>query len=667
MYFKKGAVCYKDILLILFVIIIFSISIKFSSNLDSPTTFASVDCNDLDEDGYLDENCDLETDLGCGIEEEIITSSYNEETIDIYGSYIVYKSDEPGNNDIYLYDGSTSLQISTNINANINPKIYGDYIVWQNFNTDNWDIVLYSISSLTEEYITEDLSHQVSPDISSSWIVWADERNGDWDIYGYDYSSETSLVTNTGDQASPKLAGDILVYTSDESGNSDIYYYDLSDTTSIPVQVTSSTSKENAPETDGTYIVWQTDEADNWDIHGYEISSGTTFIIADSEDNERLPHVDNGIVTWMDDSSGDYNIYYYDINKEYIAQLTDDPEDQITPKIYSNTIYWVDKRSGNKDIYSSIVDPTCAYISGDCDDDNETIYPSSEEFCSTDIDVDCDGTIETSCDEEETNTTTTEETCFVEGIDYNLWYEETWTEYINEANDGDYIYPLFFSDTTCPSSTVEFYIYSVETDGTDYYTGELFEVVEGIVEEYTTGVDFGWGEWIAYWPGEDTYYYFIAIMGDFGVIGDSVLICEAGVTCTSDLVDIIDAEDILTELLGGTTIEEEEEIIIEEEELDCESIWDCSDAEWSDCVEGLITRSLDDCITPDDDTESECWADEYLPDTEKECLEDTTNTEASSDEDLTDSTEEVPFFTWLNLLVMLGILTGYYYYKSLET
>ena len=124
-------------------------------------------------------------------------------------------------------------------------------------------------------------------------------------------------------------------------------------------------------------------------------------------------------------------------------------------------------------------------------------------------------------------------------------------------------------------------------------------------------------------------------------------------------------EEFIEEIIENTTSTEE---IIIEEELDCESLWDCSKAEWSDCSDGIKIRNLDDCTTPDADTESECWADEYLPDTEAECLEDTTNTEATNDNNLNEDTEEeVPFFTWLNLLVMLGILTGYYYYKSLET
>ena len=61
-----------------------------------------------------------------------------------------------------------------------------------------------------------------------------------------------------------------------------------------------------------------------------------------------------------------------------------------------------------------------------------------------------------------------------------------------------------------------------------------------------------------------------------------------------------------------------------------------------------------------------CYTSDYLPTTEKSCSSTTSNQAVeisdSVDEEITN--EEVPVFSWINLLLVIGILVGYYAFRK---
>ena len=226
-----------------------------------------------------------------------------------------------------------------------------------------------------------------------------------------------------------------------------------------------------------------------------------------------------------------------------------------------------------------------------------------------------------------------------------------------------------------------FYLYSTYTDdGITYYTNTLEETFEGFIENYADeGFDLGYTPWTATWPGEDTYYYFIAkTSGGQMVAGDTLLVCETD-TCEGTSITIADIDDYIT---TATTEEEDttdfdetyEEVeyectsdsdcndgsicsdyICTQEEIDCTSMWDCSSVDWTDCEDGYTTRDLESCIYPDYDLYPECWTSDYLPESEKTCL---------VEEEETTSEEDVPFFTTINLIMLILLISGYYYRRK---
>ena len=657
---KKKREVSSDILFIISVIIVVAfVSLIFPFN-ETITSYTVASCVDNDADGYYDDACTA-ADLGCD-ETAYVTGSSNQQSVDTNGNVLVYKDDVNENWDIFIYDISSgaTTQISSNSSADINPRVSSGNIIWQSLNGEQWVLNIYSLSQQKIKQFTSSsiTTHQVTPDISSSWVVWADERNGDFDIYGHDFSQGKALVTGTGDQANPRVAGDYVVYTSDEGGSSDVYLYQLS--TEEITQLSSSSAKENAPDTDGKYVVWQTDESGNVDLYGYEIATGETIVVSDATGDQRHPAIDGGLVAWMDDRSGSFDIYVYDFTNSETTQLTDGSGNEILPAVSSGDVYWIGDNSGNGDLYGASFSSSCALI-GDCADDDETVYPGASDVCDDGLDNDCNLEIDDGCGEETTNVTTTTEnataSCLQEGTAYNYWVDSVSYALINSVGDGDSPYMLGYGDGTCSTTSIMFYVYSVTYDGMAYYTGELVDTVSGTLDNYPEeGLDEGYALWTATWSGEDTYYYFISVVGTSAEASDTLMVCEDAASCSGISVTVADAADYVLLYTGEATGTEEN---VPE---DCE--WDCSNVEWSNCEDGLSTKDLEECqVIPEDET---CWIEENLPESEKGCVTEEAAVEGAAEEKTTEETagEEVPIFTWLNLLLTILILVSYYVYKG---
>ena len=107
---------------------------------------------------------------------------------------------------------------------------------------------------------------------------------------------------------------------------------------------------------------------------------------------------------------------------------------------------------------------------------------------------------------------------------------------------------------------------------------------------------------------------------------------------------------------------------VKEVVVDCTETWDCSNVEWSSCVNRSSTRDLTLClVVPENEL---CFAEEYLPESGKSCsseettvaVEDAFVSSVESEQKIaSNEIEEMPFFSWLNIflvIVLLALMVG---------
>ncbi|MDO5841585.1 MAG: hypothetical protein Q4Q27_15880, partial [Methanosarcina mazei] len=293
----------------------------------------------------------------------------------IYGDRVVWEiiRNEGSNNDIYMYNVSTSkeTQITTSGKANY-PAIYEDKVVWTDYRNENNHIYMYNLSAERETQITTNESIKSGPEIYGDRIIWIDDRNGKQDIYVYNISTtkETQITTNgsASEYGSPAIYGDRIVWQDERDGNSDIYMYNLS--TEKETRITINESSQEDPAIYGNRIVW-TDYRNskesstfymnsNSDIYMYDLSTSTETQITSNKSNQFRPEIYGDRIVWVDernsDKSGEFymnsnsDIYMYDLSTSTEIQITTNELDQDFPFLYSDRIVWMDSRNLS-DIY----------------------------------------------------------------------------------------------------------------------------------------------------------------------------------------------------------------------------------------------------------------------------------------------------------------------------
>lgn len=184
---------------------------------------------------------------------------------EIYGNTIVYEHLENTLDTLYdfnisRYDLTTGLRdiVCSHTGIQSNAAVYGNTIVWEDNRAAKSNNDIFLFNGNTEYQITSDTSNQSNPKISGNYIVWADKRSGNSDIYLYDIASgsERPLCTAPGEQTLPEICGTRIVWTDYRNGveNPDIYMFDLE--TNQETAVTSAPWQQVAPRISESHICW---------------------------------------------------------------------------------------------------------------------------------------------------------------------------------------------------------------------------------------------------------------------------------------------------------------------------------------------------------------------------------------------------------------------------
>ena len=240
-----------------------------------------------------------------------------------------------GDDEIFLYDGSTVIQLTDDADRNSLPRISSDgHVVWVG-GDDPAERELFLNNGSTTIPLTNNDYLDTNPHVNGNYIVWQGRRGGDqndeMEIFLYDGITQTQLTNDWIYDHSPQVNanGGVIWVKGDGPRSKILLYYN-----GFTIKQLSSTSyPADSPRIgDSGQIVWQSNvwPAPGWEIFLYDgvITRRLTHNVYD----DRSPQINaDGNVVWYGFDGSDYEIFLY--NGSAIIQLTDNPYDDIYPQL----------------------------------------------------------------------------------------------------------------------------------------------------------------------------------------------------------------------------------------------------------------------------------------------------------------------------------------------
>ncbi len=330
---------------------------------------------------------------------QLTNNSYHDSEPQIWGNNVVWSG---GYNygigiissGIFLYDGATTIQLTNNSYGNSNPEIWGNNVVWSGNNQvsswysqvpDGYDDEIFLYDGTTTIQLTDNKYEDVEPQIWGNNVVWLKKDFPEYfneEIFLSDGLATIQLTNNVGNIATKysqlHISGQNVVWSRFESPSSDlissrfpilnnkgIFLYD--GTTTIQL-----TEGGYEPKIWGNNVVWQ-----GWDGNNNEVffSDGTTTIqLTDNNYEDVEPQIWGNNVVWQgysNDYDGPTEIFFYDGTTT--IQLTDNSYYDSKPQIWGNNVVW-QGWDGNNEIFFSDGTTTIQLTDNNYDDNDPQIW-----------------------------------------------------------------------------------------------------------------------------------------------------------------------------------------------------------------------------------------------------------------------------------------------------
>jgi len=275
----------------------------------------------------------------------------------------------PSNWDIFLYDGTSTTQITNSKYNESDPQINANgNIVWQVYDGGDNEIALYNNSTTTP--ITDNDYNDYDPQINANGhVTWYGEistsrREGevfttieeDYEILLYDGTTTKQLTNNSHDDNEPQINdnGYVVWYGGDKADpkrsasrievggpNNEIFLYNGNTTE----QLTDNSYYDGAPQINTSgHVVWvrgtasDTNKEIESDTELMLYNGITTTQITDNSYDDFAPQINAaGHVVWQGyEGDADSEIFFYDGTA--ITQLTDNTINDIDPQINADGV-----------------------------------------------------------------------------------------------------------------------------------------------------------------------------------------------------------------------------------------------------------------------------------------------------------------------------------------
>jgi beta propeller repeat protein len=287
-------------------------------------------------------------DLTSGIDIDLTPGTPNDQYLDdVDGNYVVYTSVTVSGSNIHLFDVWTSSLVPLTVGgSNYSPAVEGDHVVWVSGSVTARNIMLADVSAWSLTKVSQDPDAAEVPRVDGDWVVWDEVVStacGDGLCYGESYLSCPDDCGTT-----DPVCGDGICSGYERRSNcaKDCPFEYCGDG-----ECTEHERCYTCSEDCGTC-----QSPISWQIKAYQISNGETRTLTTDAANHLRPDISGNLVVWADDRNGNWDIYSYDLDSSITTQLTFDPADQLYPRISGRRIVWEDGRGAVTQIWSEDLD-----------------------------------------------------------------------------------------------------------------------------------------------------------------------------------------------------------------------------------------------------------------------------------------------------------------------
>jgi cysteine-rich repeat protein len=142
------------------------------------------------------------------------------------GRRAVWVDDVGGDFEIFLYTGTTVVQLTNNDYDDVEPDIAGDHVVWRGFPEDPAEGEIFHYDGTASERVTDDDLGDEEPHVSMGpdgpTIAWV-KQDGDDEVWMFDGCESTQLTDNSVDDDDIDLDGSLVAWVRGSGSAAEIH------------------------------------------------------------------------------------------------------------------------------------------------------------------------------------------------------------------------------------------------------------------------------------------------------------------------------------------------------------------------------------------------------------------------------------------------------------
>lgn len=290
------------------------------------------------------------------------TDSVSEFRPRLRDGFVVWQSGSGSFSEVWLWDGETSQNLSSNGVADENPEIDGIHIVWQQGPPGSRDIAVHDLLTRQSVVFVEP-GDEILPVVSGITYAWIQMVDVDGEVFVEPGPVGNQLTGNSLVESSLGLDGQNLIFVQGDDLNltpgdpnddlHDIGFWKGS-TSEFFILGTPGNDDIN-PSIAGDVIVWQAGEDGSGGIWMSDTSPAQSVLYPGNDD--RNPHTDGRRVVWDHFDGVDRDIYKVDLASPNVVSFvtTDNLYDDVTPRIQGDDVVWTRLTTpGDSEIWVSL-------------------------------------------------------------------------------------------------------------------------------------------------------------------------------------------------------------------------------------------------------------------------------------------------------------------------